>query len=316
MSVLADTYGYEVSAYVRVDEGGEPTAGIPFSQVTDIIGEDIITLPFSDYCDPLVGDPEQWEQLVEMLLAAHCPITIRCLHNDILLTDERFAQVKKAKWHGIDLAREIDDIWSGFSGSARRAIKKAQNEGVTVQVAQDKGGMRAFYDMHLTVRKYKYGYLPQPYCFFENIWDRFIGRGNGAVMLALHAGKVIGGAVFLIWNGTLVYKFNASLPDYQESRPNDLIIWEGIKYGKACGCTAFDFGLSDWDQDGLLQFKRKFATEEKTISFLHHQPDGTTSHNKTALREVLGQITGLFTDESVPDSITERAGETLYRFFR
>ncbi len=60
IQVLTDTYGWQASAYVILDDRGEPCAGIPFCRITDILGERIVALPFSDYCDPLVNDAHSW----------------------------------------------------------------------------------------------------------------------------------------------------------------------------------------------------------------------------------------------------------------
>jgi len=108
--------------------------------------------------------------------------------------------------------------------------------------------------------------------------------------------------------------FSAARRDALSLRPNDLLVWEGIKYGKSLGDRYLDLGLSDWDQDGLIAFKRKFATQEKTISFLEYQPTGA-ARQPSLPPELLPTLTQLFTDPTVPDLITEKAGELLYRFF-
>mgnify|MGYP000694688979 CR=1 FL=1 len=100
-----------------------------------------------------------------------------------------------------------------------------------------------------------------------------------------------------------------------DARPNDLIVWEGMKYGRDKGHEYLDFGLSDWDQEGLVRYKRKFATDEKTISFLRHSPNGTVSQQTQQMADFLPQLTELFTRESVPDEVTEQAGNILYRYF-
>lgn len=315
MRVLTETYGLEARAYVALDGAGEPGAGIPFCRIADIMGKRIVTLPFSDHCDPLVSDGDLWGCLIDGLLVEHCPIVVRCLHNSLPLADERFTLVKKAKWHGLDLQPDLDTLWQGLHNSGRRAIKKAQRDGVVVRIAQRKEALRAFFEMHLGIRKYKYRLLAQPYRFFENIWHHFVEKQSGLLMIAVYQGKIIGGVLFLEWKDTLYYKFNASDPAHLSHRPNDLLIWEGIKYGKAEGYTHLDFGLSDWDQEGLVRYKRKFTTEEKTISFLRYAPDGAPTQKEKQVRNLLTQLTDLFTDESVPDSVTAKAGEVLYRFF-
>jgi hypothetical protein len=94
-----------------------------------------------------------------------------------------------------------------------------------------------------------------------------------------------------------------------------LLIWEGIQRGKDLGLTYLDFGLSDIEQEGLVRYKRKFGTEEKTISFLRYEPNGGPTPAEKEIRELLGKLTNRFTDHLVPDPITERAGEDLYRLF-
>jgi lipid II:glycine glycyltransferase (peptidoglycan interpeptide bridge formation enzyme) len=311
--VLTETYGWEVHAFVILNNLEEPVAGMPFCRISDILGERIVILPFSDYCDPLVTDNDQWKLLIDTLLVEHCPISMRCLHNSLPLFDQRFTLVKQAKWHGMDLQPDLDTLWRRLHD--RASITKAQRNGVRIQIAQEKEELRAFFELHLRTRKYKYHLLAQPYHFFENIWHHFIETQKGALMLAVYQDEIIGGVLFLESKDTLYYKFNASLPAHLAHSPNDLLMWEGIKYAKAKGHAYLDFGLSDWDQEGLVRYKRKFATEEKAISFLRYASDGTPTQQDQQVRRLLTQLTNLFTDESVPESITEKAGEILYRFF-
>lgn len=315
MRVLTETYNFDLSAYVLLDEAGEPVAGIPFCRIKDLKGERLVALPFSDHCDPLVGEPAHWRLLLDKLLAEQVPFAVRSLHCDVALTDERLTLVNKAKWHGVDLRPDLDTLWQGLHSSARRAIRKAEREGVVLRTAERKEDLRAFFELHLGVRKYKYRLVAQPYRFFENIWHHIIETQQGLLMVAVYQGEIIGGVLFLIWKNKLYYKFNASDPVYLCLRPNDLLIWEGIKHGKAQGYDYLDFGLSDWDQEGLVRYKRKFASEEKTIFFLRYLPDGVPAEQEKQLRSLFSQLTDLFTDETVPDDVTEKAGNVLYRFF-
>jgi len=315
MRVLADTYGLDVRAHLALDDSDTPIGGVPFCHISDMLGERIAVLPFSDYCDPLVDDTDVWAALMAEPLSQGCPVLVRCLHNDLPLGDPRFALAKRAKWHGLDLVPEPDSLWRGFHDSTHRAIHKSQRNGVVVGPAQSAQELRQFYDMHLAVRKYKYQMLAQPYRFFENIWRHFLESGAGFLMLARYQDQVIAGALFLKWQNTMYYKFNASAPANLEHRPNDQIIWEAIKCARASGCTRLDFGLSDWDQEGLIRYKRKFGTVEKTISFLRYTPNVPPRREETQTRELLSALTQLLVDRTVPDEVTERGGDNLYRYF-
>jgi CelD/BcsL family acetyltransferase involved in cellulose biosynthesis len=315
LQVLAGTYDLDTRALILLDEAGQPRAGLAYCPIEDMRPARNVSLPFSDYCDPLVNDSDEWYRLIEPLVAQGHPIALRCLHNSVPLHDKRFPLVNRARWHGLDLQPDLDSLWAGLEGSARRAIKKAQRDGVIVRMAEGEEDLRAFFELHLRVRKYKYRLVAQPYRFFENIWNQFLAGGSGALMLAAHEGEIIGGVLFLEWQNTLYYKFNASNLHRVEVRPNDLVVWEGIQYGKSKGLTTLDFGLSDWDQEGLVAYKRKFASDERTISFLKCEPNGGPTQQEKQVRDLLNHLTDLFVNESVPDRVTEEAGEVVYRYF-
>lgn len=315
IQVLAETYSWQPNAYVVVDDQGEPQAGLPFCRISDIFGSRIVALPFSDYCDPLILHDAAWHPLATALLSEGLPVALRCLHNNLPLRDKQFAVMKQAKWHAVDLQPDTETLWNRIDDSAHRAIRKSQRSGICIRPAQSEQELRVFFEMHLKIRKNKYGLLAQPFSFFQNIWQRFVEERQGFLLLALNGDTIVAGDLFLQWKSTLYYKFNASLIDNLSCRPNDLLLWEAMQCGKKLGFTSLDLGLSDWDQTGLVRYKRKFGAEEKTISFLRHGPASSSTGVEAEMRALLATLTIRFTDHTVPDPITERAGEDLYRLF-
>lgn len=315
VNVIVETYGFEPEARILVDDDGTPRAGIHYMRVNDMMGPRTVSLTFSDFCDPLVTSEEEWHALIDDLVAEERPMALRCLHNDVPLGDDRFKTTYKARWHGLTLERDVETRWMDLHPAARRAIRKAEGMGVEVQFRQDEEAMRAFFEMHLGIRKYKYQLIAQPYSFFQNILRYVIQPADGAVALAMHDGEPVGGTVFLTYKNTLYYKFNASSPHHLEVRPNDLIVWQGIQYGTSKGLKYFDFGLSDWDQEGLIRYKRKFADDEGAISFLKLSAQMEPTPETRQMRGLLPQLTDMLTDEGVPDAVTEQAGAVLYRYF-
>lgn len=304
-TVLQESYGFTVRANVLV-EGGTPTAGMCFVEVDDPRGKRVVSLPFSDFCDPLVDEQHQWERLESLL--PDLPSTVRCLHTRI--EPGRWEEAGSFAWHRVDVTVSPDEAWQGLHSSARRAIRKARSEGVEVTAAESEDDLRAFFEMHLRVRKHKYGLLAQPYRFFRSIWDNFLVPGRGSLLLARVDGRVVGGVLYLDWGDTVYYKFNASDPGELGVRPNDLLVWEGLRRAHESGMRWFDFGVSDWDQEGLVRYKRKYATEEGVVRKYTAGPSLDES-----LGPVLGGLTDLLTDPAVPDQTTEQAGDLLYRFF-
>ncbi|KAA3647812.1 MAG: GNAT family N-acetyltransferase [Chloroflexi bacterium] len=315
LRVLGKTYDFDVSAYVVRDSSGAVVAGIPYCEIDDIFGKRIVGLPFSDFSDPIVSSPEHWTLLSEALLAHQAPVTLRPLHNVLPLDDPNFDQVNKAKWHGLDLTPEVEELRANLHPQTRRGLNKSQREGVEIIGLDDLTGMRQFFELHLGIRKNKYRLLAQPYSFFANIWKCILQEQAGVLFAARYDGRFIAMAMFLAWKDTFHYKFSASLSEYLKLRVPDRLIWEGISYAKENGFSAFDMGLSDWDQTGLVEYKRKFNPQEKTISFLRHNPMNNSSAKNTNLRPWLPRATRLFTQPWIPDGLTEGAGAALYRYF-
>lgn len=303
--VLEDTYGFSVRAHVILDDG-RPVAGLPFVEVDDPRGTRIVSLPFSDFSDPLIDDRAQWELLQGEL--ADLPATVRCLRTEI--EPGTWQETGSFAWHRVDVTRAPEQAWEAIHSSARRAIRKAGAAGVEVTEAETEDDLRAFFEMHLRVRKHKYGLLAQPYRFFLSIWERFLAEGNGRLLLARADSRVVGGVLCLDWGDTVYYKFNASQADGLSVRPNDLLVWEGLTRAHQAGMKWFDFGVSDWDQEGLVRYKRKYATEEGVVRKYSRGPALADE-----LGPLLGRVTELLVDPDVPDRLTERAGDLVYRYF-
>lgn len=313
--VLAASYGFPLRARVLLSDDGVPVAGISYAEIDDFLGPRLVSLPFSDFCDPVVSDRATWDVLVDDLVATGRRLDLRCLGNSIPVADDRFAVVGQAAWHGVELQRDLDEIWMSLHASARRAIRKADGAGVAVKMSTSEEDVAAFFRLHLRVRKYKYGLLAQPYRFFQETWRQFIEPGRGFVLLATLDDRPVGGIVFLEWQDTLYYKFNASDIAALPARPNDRLIWEAVQIAKDRGLRMLDFGLSDLDQDGLVRYKAKYATEEGRITRLRHAPPGEPSDAVRDARAMLGQLTEILVGDDVPDEVTARSGDLLYRYF-
>jgi len=318
INVLRQTYGFKPKAIILLDAEGIPGAGLAYCMVEDpLFGRRISSLPFSDYCDPIASTREDWEMLLHALSLHDCPVSFRCLRNDMVKRDGRLETIKTAKWHGLSLAGTSESLWAVIRDSTRRAVERARRGGLSVQVETSREALSDFFNMHLGVRKRKYRLLAQPRLFFENISGQFFSERKGFILMARDGATPVAGALFLVWNGTIYYKFNASDPKYLGLRPNDLLVWEGMLLGKRLGCRFWDFGLSDVGQEGLVRFKRHFGSVEREIRFLRYEPrsDPIAKENEQHVKQLLGEVTQLFTEPTVPDEVTERAGNLLYRFF-
>jgi CelD/BcsL family acetyltransferase involved in cellulose biosynthesis len=312
IGAVSDSYGFIPAARVTLDASGRPRAGVAWIDVSDMRGVRRLALPFSDRADPIVADRESWAVLADEAFRDGVPLTLRCLATSPAAQDPQLAEVGEAAWHVTSLDRSLDDLRAALRSQTRRNIAAAQRAGVDVVLRADLEAIAQYHRLHVRLRKSKYRLLAQPLSFFERIWAAFAPDGIRTA-LALVDGRPVAGAVYLVWQDTVYYKFGASAAEFLTLRPNDAIHWALIRWAHARGLRALDWGLSDLDQPGLCHYKRKWASEEGRIRTLNR--GGPPLGSRSDVDATLKVVTDLLTDPSVPTAVTERGGAALYRYF-
>jgi CelD/BcsL family acetyltransferase involved in cellulose biosynthesis len=312
LDAVCGTYGFEPRCRIVLDDSG-PIGGLAWVPIDDIRGERLISLPFSDRADPPVQDAAIWASLRSGVIGSQAPFTVRCFDTAVPAFDPELAHIGSAAWHATALDADPDEIYQRLSKHARRNIAIADRNGVRVEAGTGLDAVRSFHQLHVQLRKHKYRLLAQPVELFERIWQAFSGDDSVVTLLAYADDELIAGALFLVWGDTLYYKFGASRHEHLGLRPNDAIFFAGIQWGVQRALRQLDWGLSDLDQPGLVAYKRKWATDERTIVTM--RGGGENSRDPGDAGAVLGELTQLLTDESVPDQTTQQAGALLYRYF-
>jgi lipid II:glycine glycyltransferase (peptidoglycan interpeptide bridge formation enzyme) len=86
-------------------------------------------------------------------------------------------------------------------------------------------------------------------------------------VLASYNGKTIAGAMYFHLGSKTIYKYGASDKKYLHLRPNNLVMWEAIKWYSTNGFRSLSFGRTAPDSKGLRQFKAGWGTDETTIKY-------------------------------------------------
>lgn len=314
LATLVDAYGFDVRALVARDAGGTPVAGIACCALDDVRGRRIVALPFTDACDPIGTSPEALAALRAGLVSAGRPLQLRLLDTPSDWTGGAWTVAKRARWHRLAIGPDASHAWSRLAPGMRRAVRKAEREGVVVRPLDD-DDLRAFVAMHTSLRRRRYRMLAQPPAFFEAMRRRFSDEGGWHALGAYLGGRLVAATVYLRWRESLYYKFNTSSPEALAARPNNLLVWSGIELARTLGCSRLDLGPSDDDQPGLIRFKRDTGAAESELRFLQWTPpEGPDPHAADAGR-TLAALTELLTAPGVPDDVVRRAGTLLYRYF-
>ncbi|MDN5914092.1 MAG: GNAT family N-acetyltransferase [Pseudonocardia sp.] len=310
---VCDTYGYAPEARIACDAAQEPIAGVAFVDLDDIRGLRRSSLPFSDRADPVILDSRVWAELAGNVAEDSIPWSMRCVEGTVPTAElGPLTVTSRAALHRTSVESGLDDVRGRLGPAARRNLRAGKAHGVVVRASTDMDAVRQFHAMHVDLRRRKYRMLAQPVTFFERLWQEFEPQGSVVILTAFLDGEPAAGALFLVWQDTLYYKFGASFPDRLWARPNDALFWTAIEWASERELRTIDWGLSDLDQPGLLAYKRKWASIESRIVRLSSTDSMPTN---IEVDRVLSDISALLTCEGVPTEVTERAGSLLYRYF-
>ena len=264
--LLVDTYKFR-SAYYTVFENGELKAVIPIMEVKSwITGKRSVSLPFSDYCEPLYN-----KSGLSQILSNEIIKNLKIQKNKYIefrtskdLYPFETKQYRRDLRHILKLDKNESDLLKQCSENTKRNLKIAVKEKLSLKIQNDENGIRIFYDMMCETRK-KHGLPPQPFSFFQNLLELIIKKGQGDILFAIRNEDYISGAIYLKFGKKLLYKYGASFPRYLKFRGNHFVMWEAIKKYKAEGYEEFDFGETDFEQEGLKRFKRGWNSDELSI---------------------------------------------------
>jgi CelD/BcsL family acetyltransferase involved in cellulose biosynthesis len=305
---MAECYGFQSLALVQTSQDGGVVAGLPILTRPGIGGQVMISLPFTDYCPPLVTSSKDAKPFTTMLIRWRRRPGIRrlAIHSGLPAVPGVHTQMRGVR-HTMPLPASSDEIFRDLrQSSLPRAIRKAQREGVRTVVTNSRNALEPFYNLHVQTRQ-RLGVPVQPKRFFEILWRRVIEERLGFVVLAYLEERPVAAAVFLAWNQHLIYKYGASDQHFWALRPNNLAMWTGIEWGCDHGFTELDFGRSDLENRGLREFKTRWGATELPLaySYVGGKPP------RAIPRFALGTIGGLI--RFTPAAVCRGLGELLYR---
>ena len=306
--VLVSTYGHK-PYYLRFFSGADILGLLPMMEVrTTLSGRRGICLPFTDFCGPLMS-VDLGNCVISKLLELS---RSRCWKHFELRgpLGSAFGAVNAAPYYGhsLDVRGTEDRIFARFGSAVRRAIRKAQALGVAVGVTQSRDAVFDFYSLHVRTRR-RHGLPPPPFSFFENIYREVVKKGSGFIVLAKIAGRAVAAAMFFTFRKQAVYKYGASDERFQESRGNNLVMWEGIKHLARNGCESLHLGRTSLQNNGLRRFKLAWGAEEEIIKYFRFDTSSgawIAGHDRAA-----GFHNVIF--RRLPLSLNRMIGSLIYR---
>ena len=308
-ATLQATYGFK-PVYFTAGAADGRTSILPLMEVDDwLTGRRGIALPYTDECEPLAADAASMRNLIEAALAFGRMRGWKSMQwrgGRNLFADA----TASLSFHGhkMDLEENADRMFARLENSVRRAVRKAENSGVTVTVAQSLEAIKVFYSLHCKTRR-KHGLPPQPFVFFRNIFEHILSKNLGMIAIASSQQRPIAASVYLRLGTRAVYKFGASDESCQQLRAANLVMWEAIKWLARHGATTLHLGRTSYGNEGLRKFKLGWGVVEESIEYVKYDLRKHTFVTETDAS--IGWYNHVF--KMLPSGPARLAGALLYR---
>lgn len=308
--VLAESYNYKPLYFTEI-VNDRLSVLLPVMEVESFLtGKRGVSLPFTDFCPPVVPDSDSFKDAMKDILDYGKNAGWK--YFDFRGGEENMVDVIPSLshyTHDLNLQQDEEQIFNNFKGNTRRNIRKAIKEGVEVRVDNSFESVKEFFRLNCMTRK-RHGLPPQPFRFFENIYKHVISDKKGFTSIAIFKKKIIAGAVFFQFNKDAIFKYGASDMNYSRLRPNNLVMWEAIRWYINHGFENLSFGLTYLENQGLLQFKRSWGTTENLIN--HYKFDHKKS---TFVRDEFRAKLSYPFFRNMPAPLLNLTGALIYKHF-
>ena len=311
LEALDRTYGYHPVAFTTSAPDRPLEDAVVFCRVASwITGRRLVSLPFSDHCDPLVDSTA---------------VVVRMLEEALRREKLRYVEIRPREpiagvpavcnsthtyaFHEIDLRPDLDTLFANcHKSSTQRKILRARREGLHCETGRSPALLDAFWRLFLITRR-KHHAPPQPKHWFRNLVD-CLGEAL-EIRVASHGGRPVAAIMTLRHKRTLVYKYGCSDPVSQHLGGTHLLFWNAIEDARRAGLRTFDLGRSDCDNPGLITFKDRWGSRRSILVYsrfsLSPLPDGSAATagwaNRVAKRLV----------PCMPDGLLRLVGSVVYR---
>jgi hypothetical protein len=311
LEALHETYGYEPVGYTTSAPGDDLQNGLVFCQVDSwITGRRLVSLPFSDHCEPLVDGAADLHEFLKALQRHSAEkkwryIEIRPLRS-LDLTATLFQRSETYCFHQLDISPTLDAIFRNFhKDSTQRKVRRAEREGLTEEEGRSGPLLDIFYRLQLLTRR-RHNLPPQPRTWFRNL-VACLGEGL-KIRVAFKGAQPIASILTLSYKDTLVYKYGCSDIQFNNLGGMHLLFWKAIQDGKKCGLRIFDLGRSDVDNRGLIVFKDRWGAQRSTLTYARYPEGSSQSSNLGWKMKIVKSICA-----HAPDSFLTMAGNLFYK---
>ena len=314
LEALKRTYGYLPVVYTTCAPGMPLTDGIALCQVNSrLTGRRLVSVPFSDHCEPLTDEPDDLHELLRGLVAVAKQeklkyVELRPLTGMLHDCAEKagFVRSQEFFFHTVDITPEPEVLFQQFHRTCVRVkIGRAEREGLLYEEGRSEKLLSKFYGLLLLTRR-KYHVPPPPIAWFRNLAE-CVGE-NLTIRVASKDGNPVSAIITILYNNTCFYKYTGVSQDAAKMGGTHALAWRAICDSRALGATKLDFGRTDLDNETLMEYKDRWASTRSGITYYRYPESSVASASDSHDSGLAGRIFAC-----LPDKLLILAGNYLYK---
>jgi CelD/BcsL family acetyltransferase involved in cellulose biosynthesis len=304
---LRQTYGYE-PIVLTTSPPSQPLAnGVVFCRIKSwFTGSRLVSLPFSDHCEPLVGAGEDPSQFIDLAALDHLRyVELRPVNVSPSVKNGQgsFREAERFWLHRLDLSPTTEELFHHFhTDCVRRKIRKAEREKVSYEEGKTPALLESFYRLLLRTRR-RHRLPPQPKAWFRSL-IKCLGDGI-KIRVASKDGRPIASILTFSYKNKLMYKYGCSDERYHRFGGIQLLLWRSILEAKEKNYSEFDLGRCELENSGLRIFKDRWGTSRSNLTYWRFQPGESSVRSDHQVARRFFRL--------CPPSLLQVAGRSFYR---
>jgi hypothetical protein len=310
LRALQVAYDYEPVAITTSSPATPLSNALVFCRIrSPLTGRRLVSLPFSDHCEPLVSHSDEFDELILHAKASLSPGKWKYLEvrpvSHYPGSRTGFGVSLTYQFHRLDLQRSATELFATFhKDCVQRKIRRAEREHLKYEEGSSEALLTKFYRLMVITRR-RHFLPPQPLAWFRALIASF--GSDLKIRIASKDEHPVAGILTLAHNRTMVYKYGCSDPAYNKFGGTAFLFWQAVQDAIAIGCAELDMGRSDIDNAGLIAFKEHWGARGTVLRYWTYpnQPQNPRSAwQKNLAKRVVS---------AAPDAVLQAVGTILYR---
>jgi hypothetical protein len=297
--------------FTTTPPGRELTNGLVVCRVNSwLTGRRLISIPFADHCELLVGGPEDLRDVLEAVQGVVSRERLGYLEMRLATAescaDLPFGIAQTFAFHTLDLRPNLADVFSRLHRDGiERKIRRADRDVLEHEAGLSDQLLRQFFRL-LTITRRRHRVPPQPFGWFRHLRDCLGDRLR--IHVALKNKRAVAAIVTLRHRDVLYYKYGGSDAVHHQSGTMPFLLWKAIQDGKDAGLQTLDLGRSDLGNAGLITFKQRWGTTPGTLTYLRYPAPFPSRIEANSAMRFARELVPL-----LPYPLLIGAGKLLYR---